>query len=60
MNVGEWDGYVALAEHHNWTPDVVDRLDPDFILELLTFHDARGDHLEAERERIKRELEHGR
>jgi hypothetical protein len=35
---------VTLAEAYGWTPAECDRLDPDFVDELLIRRTARADH----------------
>lgn len=47
---GDWDLQVLLAEAHDWTPEEIDRLDPDFIAELLAEKQAKAEHDEAESE----------
>jgi hypothetical protein len=42
---------VILAEAHGWTPEQIDRMDPDFITELFAYKDARATHQEADADR---------
>ena len=53
--VGGYDTYVMLAERYHWTPEQVDRLDPDYIDELLMRMSAEADYQEAERKKQERE-----
>ena len=46
--------YVALAERHGWTPEQINRMDPDYIDELLVRLKALGDVQEAEAEERRR------
>jgi hypothetical protein len=39
---GEYDIYIVLASHHNWTPEQVNELPVDYIEELLAYHEAVG------------------
>ena len=52
---GEYDLYVQLATLYNWSPDIVDRLDPHFVEELQAR--LRAQHKIDEIERKKQEAE---
>jgi hypothetical protein len=52
--IGDYDLYVHLAEAFQWTPDQVDRLDPDFIVELIAKMNARAEHQKLQQERKKK------
>lgn len=41
---GRYDIQVMLAEAHGWTPEQVDRMDPQFIAELFAQKTAKGDY----------------
>lgn len=46
-----WDLYVILAARFGWTPDEINRMDPDFVDELMAY-------LHAERELNRDEIGH--
>ena len=58
--MGEWDLYITLSERHGWTPDQVDALDPDFLLEKLAFIRAEGDYEALLAARRKAQQQRGR
>lgn len=35
---------MTLATRHNWTPEQIDRMDPDFVDELMIARTAQQDH----------------
>lgn len=51
----EYDSYGMLAERYQWTPEQVDRLDPDYIDYLLARIAAESDYQESERKKAERE-----
>lgn len=53
--VGGYDAYVMLAERYHWTPEQIDRLDPDYIDELLIRMSVEAEYQEAERKKAERE-----
>jgi hypothetical protein len=53
--VGGYDVYVMLAERYHWTPEQVDRLDPDYIDELMIRISVEAEHQEIERKKQERE-----
>lgn len=51
VQAGRWDMYHVLADLHGWTPEEVDRMPMDFVLDHLARERARQD---VERARQKR------
>jgi hypothetical protein len=49
-----------MLVEHGLTPEQVDRMYPDFILEVSTLKTAQAQYAERERERARRESERGR
>lgn len=33
-----------MGHEHNWTPEQIDRMDPQYIAELFAYKTARGDY----------------
>ena len=50
----------VLADLHNWTPEQVSRMDPDFVEEHIIRERAKQAAAEAERKRQKRKRRGGR
>jgi hypothetical protein len=49
-----WDIYVTLADRYQWTPEQVDRMDPDFVDEMTAYMNAAVDHGNAELRKARR------
>lgn len=41
-SVGWWDLQVSLAMAHNWTPQQINQLDPEYVEELFRRHAAES------------------
>ena len=53
--MGDFDLYVMLAERHHWTPEQIDRFDPDFVEELMAHHTAKAENEAADAKKRERE-----
>lgn len=51
--VGEYDWLIDLAIRHNWTPEQISRMDPDYLENLQIRHEE-AQKLAARRERIEK------
>ena len=58
--VGGYDEYITLAVQYNWTPEQVNRMDPDFINEILTRLTAEWDAEKAKRKAEERKRKRAR